>query len=198
MDGISVIGVTRVSQLSESSFESTEEIRSTLVKRAPKHGSHSNTRSFPPLIGVPKFCQLAASLKSTSRRRKDDHRGKSIKGVLPKVVLQPDSESSNQVPVEVPTINLQVVLPMPSSGLNLVINNDGDFVPDSTSEVGEVVIRREEEAKILIDIQKVVGFTFEGGEDEIQSKMRGRGPLDYKGGGGEEELFCGAMEVVKE
>ncbi|GAU50244.1 hypothetical protein TSUD_194790 [Trifolium subterraneum] len=124
------------------------------------------------MVGVPKFCQFAVATKSGGRRRREDPKGKS-KEVAPGVVeIQSHSSSTPVVAEEVPTIELQVVLPMPSSGINLVVNNDGETVFESISESGEEVARKEEEAKALIDIQKKVGFTFEGGEEDIQSGVR--------------------------
>jgi hypothetical protein len=60
---------------------------------------------------------------------------------------------------------------LPASGMNLIINDDGESVPESISDFEDSVARKKEEVNILIDIQKEAGFTFEAGEDEIQSKL---------------------------
>jgi hypothetical protein len=76
--------------------------------------------------------------------------------------------------------DLHVVLPMPSSGIHLLLNNEGESVNESISESGEDVGRLDEEANSLIAIQKEVGFTFENGEEEIQSKLVELEKLDLK------------------
>jgi predicted sugar kinase len=81
---------------------------------------------------------------------------------------------------EPPAINLEVVLPLPGSGINHVLDLDGASAQDSTSDRGGVAAAREEEAKILIDIQHEVGFTFENGEEEIQSKLIELEKIDYE------------------
>jgi hypothetical protein len=81
---------------------------------------------------------------------------------------------------EPPAINLEVVLPLPGSGINHLLDSDGASAQDSTSDRGGVAAAREEEAKILIDIQHEVGFTFENGEEEIQSKLVELEKIDFE------------------
>ncbi|MCI42648.1 hypothetical protein A2U01_0063885, partial [Trifolium medium] len=103
---------------------------------------------------------------TSSRRRKEGGRRSedaTVEGDNP--------QSRNQVQrIEEPDgINLHVVLPSPASGINLVIDNDGDALPEGGPNVDVDNIRKEGEAKILIGIQKEVGFTFDVDEGEIQS-----------------------------
>jgi hypothetical protein len=56
-----------------------------------------------------------------------------------------------------------------NSGLNQIFATEGGFVPEEGSEEeGDMVSK---EASTLMRIQKEVGFSFEGGEEEIQSKL---------------------------
>ncbi|WJX76281.1 hypothetical protein P8452_59720 [Trifolium repens] len=167
-----VKGVTRISQLSESSIDSVEENEMLLPRKIVKKGNHSSVRPIPPQLGVPKFCQLAAALKSTGRRRKHKE------GDPPSTVAQLSSQP-NHVSGEFQDFDLHVVLPLPSSGIHLVVNNDGDPVPETPPELGGEVERYEEEANTLIDIQKKVGFTFEGEEGEIQNKLIELAKIDH-------------------
>jgi hypothetical protein len=61
-----------------------------------------------------------------------------------------------------------------------VLDLDGASAQDSTSDRGGVAAAREEEANILIDIQQEVGFTFECGEEEIQSKLVELEKIDFE------------------
>jgi hypothetical protein len=68
-------------------------------------------------------------------------------------------------------IELYVELPIPSSGVNLLVDQDGGSVQESLSNSGDVACSKEEEVRALMDIQKRVGFSFDANEDEIQSKL---------------------------
>jgi hypothetical protein len=73
--------------------------------------------------------------------------------------------------VEGSDFELEVVLPFPGSGLNLLLNPDEglhclDQVCSRDGRVPEV-----EEAAKLVEIQKQVGFTFVNNESEIQGRL---------------------------
>ncbi|KAK2413385.1 zinc finger CCCH domain-containing protein [Trifolium repens] len=161
-------GTTRYSQISESHHETLPDTNKRKGKR--------NSRPIPPQIGVPKFCQLANSLIEAGKRKKEGSRKKVREGSGVSEggancdLLSPHSSASTQEEEELSAIGLQVVLPMPPSGINLIVDSNGDEVSDSISDTQRVV-DKEEEATLLIGIQKEVGFTFEVGEEEIQSKL---------------------------
>jgi hypothetical protein len=172
----------RISQLSEAATANSQELAKSKVKRGTKKPPQNPARSSSQSLGVPKFCQLAESMKEVGKRRKEakkKHRGGdainngeiSTVGVVCNDSLQPQVVISTPDSVEPPAIELQVVLPVPNFGIMLMMDEHGESVPDSISDSDDVVARREEEANILIGIQKQVGFTFEGGEEEIQSKL---------------------------
>jgi hypothetical protein len=63
------------------------------------------------------------------------------------------------------------------------MDEQGDSVPESisgTEEDDDAAVRREEEANILVGIQKEVGFTFEVGKEEVQSKLVELEKIDYE------------------
>jgi hypothetical protein len=174
---------TRQSELSESTSDAPQEVEKSKAKKGPKKPQTNPARPLPQQLGVPKFCQLAESMKEAGKRRKEAKKKKSREGdvqnegVVTKVGVmcnhssQPHALSTMQDSVEPPVIGLHVVLPLPPSGLTLVMDDHGESMPDSISDTDDGAVRREEEANILIGIQKQVGFTFDGDEDEIQSKL---------------------------
>jgi hypothetical protein len=78
VEEIGRIEATRLSQLSESSIESVQHGGILKEKRCTKKGTNNHGRQIPPLVGVPKFCQLAASMKEAGRRRKEANKKKSL------------------------------------------------------------------------------------------------------------------------
>jgi hypothetical protein len=137
-------GVLRVSQLSESSLENTMEMSKGVGKKSSKKGPSNSNRQIPQQIGVPKFCQLAASMVEAGRRRKEQIRKNSKIGGP---VIEGGQSCVKQLPLglplsteveEAPAINLEVVLPLPGSGVNLLLDSDGVSAQDSTSDGGGV------------------------------------------------------------
>jgi hypothetical protein len=136
-----------------------------------RKGEAASARQAPSQLGVPKFRQLATALTTVGKRRKEDNCCNHSEAEIPTVPLQPLLTLSTPNVAETQDFDLHVVLPMPSSGIHLLLNNDGVSVDESISESGEEVDRKKEEANTLIAFQKEVGFTFENGEEEIQSKL---------------------------
>jgi hypothetical protein len=164
--------VVRLSQLSETPHNQTHASTKVCKKRSSKKGHHNSDRPTPHPIGVPKFRQLELTLKVAGRRRKDVDVGTTRADDLPLISTGSEPQPGlhgveEQAPVRNPVPGPGV----PGSGLNLLVDHDGGSVPDSISNSGGAIVRKEEEAKILIEIQKDVGFTFEAGDDEIQSKL---------------------------
>jgi hypothetical protein len=176
---IGVNGVVRCSQLSETMTEpNPQKGKGTSKKISKKGASNSNTnRGIPNQVGVPKFCQLAASMVEAGRRRKEANKKTQRGGAITsdEVLVSDDLLGQSQPrPMEVeehPEFVLEVVLPIPSSGVNLLMDNDGESVSESNSVASDEAASRVLEANVLIGIQKEVGFTFEGDEEIIQSKM---------------------------
>jgi hypothetical protein len=170
VEGNRVNEVERLSQLTESSSGTTQERDIVMGKKASKKGPHL-TRSTHPLVGIPKFQQLAMAVNGVGRRRKDPMKSNSKEGDHSRTVLRPQTLSIADGCAETPPIDLQVLLPVPAFGLNKLFDCDGRAVSDSLLVSGGGDAQKKEEAKILIEIQKEVGFTFEMGEDELQSKL---------------------------
>jgi hypothetical protein len=135
-------------------------------KKVTKKGVPNPARPPHPLIGVPTFRKLELSLKAAGRKRKDGSK-KSHGGGDPVVN---DVQLVSQPPaIYDGDFDLYMELPVQNSGLNHIFANGWGFVPEEESAVdGEEVAK---EARILLGIQKKVGFSFEGGEEEIQSKL---------------------------
>jgi hypothetical protein len=57
------------------------------------------------------------------------------------------------------------------SGLQYLTDGEGGFIPETNFEGDGNVVSKEDEAKILVVIQKEVGFNFEANDEEIQSKL---------------------------
>ncbi|KAK2429449.1 hypothetical protein QL285_027887 [Trifolium repens] len=177
-------GVVRLSQLSESSVDSSQELGTHTKTRNSKKGLHNPVRPIPPMIGVPKFRQLELTLKAAGRRQKENGKGSSSSDdcslevamvpPLPAPTLEP-LVSVNPLPqldTEMRTVsNLVAVTPVPNSGLNLLLDNGGGFILEPTMEEADIGISKEDEATLLIGIQKEVGFNFEVGDVELQSKL---------------------------
>jgi hypothetical protein len=157
--------VVRISQLSESSGDSMPDRGGRSRKKNPKGGPYNSPRPIPPLIGIPKCRQLEMSMKVAGRRLKEVVKNNQSIAPTPTQHLQQQGEA------DVPAIDLEVVLPMPNYGLNLLFDNEGGFIPESSSETGGAEDPKVEEAKTLIGIQKDVGVSFVMGEEEIQNKL---------------------------
>jgi hypothetical protein len=169
VEGGGANGVERSSQLSESSFTDSQEGNKLLRKRnrSSKGGSQNPGRHPPNLMGVPKFRQLELILKNAGRRRKEDPKGKSSEGDLLRLDQQSSNHSATCSPGVCPTPTVDATLPIPGSGVAHLLDIDGDPVPESVG----AGVSMEAEAVVLLGIQKEVGFTFEVGDDEIQSKL---------------------------
>jgi hypothetical protein len=137
------------------------------TKKAMKKGISNPVRPPPPLIGVPTFRKLELSLKAAAgRKRKEGSKqtqgGDDSVGNGTQLVPEPPAKIHGD-------FELHVVLPLQNSGLNQIFAAEGVFVPEEGSEEdGDMVSK---EASTLMRIQKEVGFSFEGGEEEIQSKL---------------------------
>ncbi|WJX28774.1 hypothetical protein P8452_17453 [Trifolium repens] len=91
--------------------------------------------------------------------KKGARKGQSVEGVAPSSALV-RAEASGQREEE-QEFELQVVLPFSDSGINLLLDKNG--VEDRVSE-GEEVAK-------LMGIQRKVGFTFEGREQNVKKKL---------------------------
>jgi hypothetical protein len=170
VDGGGVNGVERSSQLSEASFFEVQEGDKLLKKRRRRRttgGPHNSSRHPPNMMGVPKFRQLELTLKNAGRRRKEDPKGRSSECDL----LSQDRQSQNHDSARglgiTPSSAVEATVPIPGSGIAHLLDIDGDPVPDSVG----AGVSKDAEALVLMGIQKEVGFTFEAGDDEIQSKL---------------------------
>jgi hypothetical protein len=165
-EGIGANSVVRLSQISESSTEPPQQVEArNCIRNAKKSGIPKCKHPPPPLLGIPKFCQLEMAVKASGKRRKEAGSMKQGNDV------SADTNSSSNGNDENPGIDLQVVLPTPSSGVNLLVDQDGGSVHVSVSNSGDVASSKEEDVRALMAIQKRVGFSFEANEDEIQSKL---------------------------
>jgi hypothetical protein len=133
--------VVRLSQLSESSVDSSQELGTHTKTRNSKKGLHNPVRPISPMIGVPKFRQLELTLKVAGRRQKENVKGSSSSddcstevaivppplapALVPLVSVNPIS----QLDTETRSVsNLGAVTPVPNSGLNLLLDNGGGFI----------------------------------------------------------------------
>jgi hypothetical protein len=165
-------GIVRLSQLSESSSEPSQSLGGQNCHRNSKKGSNHGGRPIPPMLGIPKFRQLELTLKAAGRKRKEGNKELNEVNVLSSGSVQAESVMAPISEGEAsPGIDLHVELPFIDSGLNCVVDSGGGFVPDSNLEEEVNVITKEEEARILIGLQKEVGFNFEVGDDEVQRKL---------------------------
>jgi hypothetical protein len=124
------------------------------------------------MLGIPKFRQLELTLKAAGRKRKEGNKELNEVNVLSSGSVQAESAMAPISEGEAsPGIDLHVELPFIDSGLNCVVDSGGGFVPDSNLEEEVNVITKEEEARILIGLQKEAGFNFEVGDDEVQRKL---------------------------
>jgi hypothetical protein len=176
VEGVGPSTVVRVSQLSDSSSDSTRVVGTLPKKRTHKKGPQQQARATTSMLGVPKFCQLAMAVSTAGRRRKENGKENQNASEFNQAILTPQEEDHDQHPA----IDLHVQLPLPASGINYVLDSDVDSVSDSIQEGGGEEVAKEEEAKRLIGIQKEVEFSFEVGDEEIQSKLVELDEVDRK------------------
>jgi hypothetical protein len=170
-----VIGGTVYSDVSESSSQESildAELKTKKKKHVKKKQNHSRPPVPPP--GTPTFQKLALAMETSGKRRKAGGSAKVTSSSQP--ISQPAPLGE-----DIPGIDLHVVLPVPSavvtvprSGIDVLIDDDGEFVPDSAPLPGGGVINgssNDEEATILLGIQHEVGFTFNNNEPEIHCKL---------------------------
>jgi hypothetical protein len=171
------------SDLSISTQEISKEWgRSANRKNSKKLPSSKNARAVLPLVGAPLSMQIALNARPAGRRRKVGDvvrkggaaRAQPEEGVSssPPVVGNSFSAQSNGGNTILnPNFELHVVLPFPDSGVAHLVDGSGEG--DSDTEPAREVDVSTEEAVVtkLIEIQKKVGFTFEGGEEDIHSRL---------------------------
>jgi hypothetical protein len=118
--------------------------------------------------------RIALSESSAGRRKKGEASKKgSLKWQRSSSVAahHPIPESRPNQVEEVQAFDLEVVLPFPDSGLNLLLNPiEGGSVSEQARS-GEGRIPEAEEALKLLDIQKKVGFSFVDNEIEILGRL---------------------------
>jgi hypothetical protein len=159
----------RFSQISEDSSDLPQEGGEHIQSRKSKKATQGPSRLPPPMLGIPKFRQLELSLKAAGARRQKEGVVKQHRPIDPPISEDP--------PVPIPSnhqarsFDLHVVLPMPSSGIHHVLDDDGGLIQQDNPDAARNGITKEKEAEILIEIQKEVGFSFEIEEEEIQSKL---------------------------
>jgi hypothetical protein len=151
------------SDVSESSSQDSEEkevdLKSKKKNKVKKKHNHSRPQVPPP--GTPTFKKLAMAMEASGKRRKAAGQ------------LKPGNQPPSQpIPMaeDVPGIDLHVALPMPRSGIDDLIDDDGEVVPDSALMLGGGFIN-EEEVTVLMGIQQQVGFSFQNNEHEIHSRL---------------------------
>jgi hypothetical protein len=163
--------------MSESTQDLTNEGGEVNSRRGVKK-SHKYVRTPLPLGGAPLSRVIALNSVSQGRRRKggDAERKAEAKG------QRKEASKGQQLPLvsspisshfvgDAANFELQVVLPFPGSGIDQLVDSDGEVVPETAEVLGEGRISEEEEASRLMGIQAMVGFTFEGGEDEVQKRL---------------------------
>ncbi|MCI48038.1 hypothetical protein A2U01_0069281, partial [Trifolium medium] len=103
----------------------------------------------------PRSRKLAMALKATGRKRKEvntakegskHRRAEGLTSVETQNVVLPVSNSEQRT-ADRPEINLNVVLPMPASGILHLVDDEGDSVLDSFSVMESANVRKEDEAK---------------------------------------------------
>ncbi|MCI39951.1 hypothetical protein A2U01_0061183, partial [Trifolium medium] len=116
---------------SSSSGENLQVVGKVAKQRTSKKASHCGGRSTVQHVGLPMYRKLAMTLKTAGRRRKaantakiasKDRRseGRSCSGSQQPV---PSELISSQRLGERPGIDLQVVLPMPPTGINHLVDD---------------------------------------------------------------------------
>jgi hypothetical protein len=149
-----------------SSSPTQEESNAKLVNKKT-HKKQSSKFPTLPLVGAPLSRMIAMSSMPVGRRRKTNGEGSKKVGQKGKVeegVAQPSNLLCSVSPgqtEERQDFELQVVLPFPDSGVNILLDQDGE--EDRISE-GEEVAK-------LMGIQKRVGFSFEGREQLVKEKL---------------------------
>ncbi|GAU48924.1 hypothetical protein TSUD_301790 [Trifolium subterraneum] len=176
-----VKGLVVLFEISEScsTGESLHVTRNGTKKRKMKKPGQKGGRLGAKQATIPIFPKMAMLRKSADKRGKVVNPKKvRSKNRYPDNHIYVDSQiqlSSASIPPhqmeEQPGIDLLVVLPLHSSCINHVIDDDGVSVSEAASEKEEASITKMEEAKLLIGIQKEVGFTFKVSETEIQSRL---------------------------
>ncbi|WJX21836.1 hypothetical protein P8452_11212 [Trifolium repens] len=163
----------QLSNLSVSSCEIRKNGAAPSNIKAPKKVPPKHSKPPLPLVGAPLSMRIALSERPLGRRKKGEASKKgslkghgSVGGVQPSLPVGTSSQA-----VEGSDFELEVVLPFPGSGLNLLLNPDEglhclDQVCSRDGRVPEV-----EEAAKLVEIQKQVGFTFVNNESEIQGRL---------------------------
>jgi hypothetical protein len=135
------------------------------VKIANKKALKKQTSKFPtlPLVGAPLSRMIAMSPRPACRRKKAGEGSKKVvqKGQIEDGVAIPVRPNSPVQREERQAFELQVVLPFPDSGINILL--------DQNEEEGR--ISEGEEVAKLMGIQKRVGFTFEGREQLVKEKL---------------------------
>jgi hypothetical protein len=167
-------GVVVVSDVSESTQDSSKgvsNLNKNKNKKFPSKKTMNNSRPPIPPIGTPKFRQIAMALESSGRRRKDGRPSNLNTPSQASILSTPEVHTDSQRPPQYTDFNIEVVLPFHGSDINDLVDDDGLVVPDSISATEETRFQQEEEAAILMGIQKEVGFTFEVEDAEIQSKL---------------------------
>jgi hypothetical protein len=154
---------------------SSQDVRSDgvipIINKTHKKSKHSKPPL--PLVGAPLSMRIALSERPASRRKKGEGAKKgSTKGQrLGDVDRPPILASSVSQEVVEQAFDLEVVLPFPGSGLNLLLNQmEGQSHTDVVG-LGEDRVSEGEEVVKLLGIQKEVGFSFENNEAEVQNRL---------------------------
>jgi hypothetical protein len=159
--------IMRTSQISESSSDSTQSNGGlALIKKSKKGPNNKPCRPAPPMVGIPKFRQLELVLKAAVGRC-NKHGGASHSRAGDPSIQEIQAESVQEVVEE----EQQVKTARLGSGLQYLMDGEWGFIPETNSEGDGNAVSKEDEAKILVVIQKEVGFNFEANDEEIQSKL---------------------------
>ncbi|MCH86174.1 hypothetical protein A2U01_0007028, partial [Trifolium medium] len=158
--GVHRLGVS--SDVSTSSLGDSNVLKKRIKKCNRARKPHNISLPLIPPSEAPMFRKLALALKSAGKRRK----------VADPAILVPMCQASTSA-AEVGVAPGIDVLPILGSGIDLLLDKEGDLAPDSFSATEEGRFRKEDEANVLMGIQKEVGFTFEVEESEIQSRGLG-------------------------
>ncbi|GAU26516.1 hypothetical protein TSUD_361490 [Trifolium subterraneum] len=112
-----------LSDVSSSSQGVTKEIGNKYKKKKNSRNSKSDFRPLIPTIGTPLSRKIA--MKAARRRQQDGCSTKA--GSSKRALISYDMEDVS------PEIDLHVELPIQRSGIDLLVDNSGVFVPDSIS-----------------------------------------------------------------
>jgi hypothetical protein len=111
------------------------------------------------------------AVNTAGRKRKEANKSNNIQEGI--VVIPPHSLTTPLISIDEgdEASNVQVMNPVPPSGLKHLIDSEGEAVSESVhGSLGEVA-QKEVDAKKLISIQRKVGFTFDIEEEELQSRL---------------------------